>query len=48
MGPYESAEAAERWKERFTERQEQQERSKDEWDREDERWAAWPDDRPAG
>jgi hypothetical protein len=49
MGPYDSPEAARRWKERHDEREEQraaeEEASKDEWDKEDEAWEAWPDDR---
>lgn len=44
MGPYESPEAAARWKEKFSDRQAQQEQSKDAWDREDEAWDAWPQD----
>lgn len=44
MGPYPSREAAVQWKERFSERQEDEERAKDSWDREDEAWDAWPDE----
>ncbi len=45
MGPYGSPEAAADWKAQHADRQEEQERAKDAWDREDDAWEAWPDDR---
>lgn len=42
MGPYESPEAAANWRERMSEREEQRERTKDSWEREDDAWRAGP------
>jgi hypothetical protein len=48
MGPYDSPEAARSWKtqheDREVVREIEDEAAKDEWDREDERWEAWPDE----
>ncbi len=43
MGPYESPDAAARWRERLEEREAQREQDKDDWEREDEAWQAWPE-----
>lgn len=43
MGPYESPEAAARWRERLDQREDEREQQKDAWEREDEAWRAWPE-----